>query len=70
MMQIKNEISHTNFRQFIQRINLFIGSTHLESRMNNIPTFVLIGSKWQSLILNLQKSLQIHNAHTNKQKIH
>ena len=44
-MQIEIETSNTNFRQFIQRINLFTGSIHLESRMNNIKTFVLIGSK-------------------------
>ena len=54
-MQIEIESSNTDFRQFIQRINLFTGSTHLESRMNNIKTFVLIGSKWPSLIPISQK---------------
>ena len=44
-MQIEIETSNTNFRQFIQKINLFTGSIYLESRMNNIKTFVLFGSK-------------------------
>ena len=44
-MQIEIETSNTNFRQFIQRINLFTGLTPLESWMNNIKTFALIGSK-------------------------
>ena len=60
-MQTKTETSDTNFRQFILRINLFIGSTHLESPMNNIPTFVLIGSKWfDAAFVRRSKVLEIH----------
>ena len=31
LMQIENKISNANFRQFIQRINLVTGSSHLDS---------------------------------------